>query len=122
MRYARSGNSHIAWASDMNYIGSKFPHSLEHLGVMPDEKQIELQVFIEVECQRSSIQFKNFQRAIPRTSVFFSGMDRQEGQTLPPRRIDNISARRGDSVHAVKGVGEERHSRPIIHGVPVPVA
>jgi hypothetical protein len=49
----------------MNDVGSEFPDSLEHLRVMPHEKQIELQVFIEIECQRSSIQLKNFHRAIP---------------------------------------------------------
>jgi hypothetical protein len=65
MSYARSGNSDVAWARDMNDVGSKFADSLEHLRVMPNEKQIELQVFIEVECQRSSIQLKNFHRAIP---------------------------------------------------------
>src|SRR5882762_110162 len=65
MSYARSGNSDIAWARDMNDVGSKFPDGFEHMRVMPNEKQIELQVFIEIECQRPSIQLKNVHRAIP---------------------------------------------------------
>jgi hypothetical protein len=48
MSYARSGNSDIAWPRDMNDVGSEFADSLEHLRVMPNEKQIELQVFIEI--------------------------------------------------------------------------
>jgi hypothetical protein len=59
--YACPGNSDVAGPRDMNHIGSKFPDSLEHTLVMPDEKQIELQIFIKIERNRSSIKFENFQ-------------------------------------------------------------
>jgi hypothetical protein len=122
MGHARSGNSNIAWAGNMNDVGAKLPDSLKHLPVVPEEKQIELQVFVEVERKKAAIQFQNLQRAIPRLEISFPNVDRQEGQTPPARRVHNVPAGSGHSVHAMKGIGEERDTRPVVHGVPLPVA